>query len=249
MFSYSPDRYMVAVLRLVKEAQWTERDKAEGNKSKPRVGRCVCAWWDIYLLLNPCFFTQGLKFGLITTCDVEGEFSSALEQHLRSWQSPRTSETFLCPKSALLFLTDREQEIMIKNPCSAVFLGSLSMVNRWVGLDGSWNSVLVSRPPGPPCCIPAAPWAPLELAGRCGWTRSDPSSAGNEATCSLHWPPSLPTNTKFIAGLRGKKKKKWALQLLFKIERNNRAQYSEFQVFYLSTDSTTVLILYWPKLS
>lgn len=210
MFSYSPDRYMVAVLRLIKEAQCTERDKAEGNKSKPRVGRCVpaCVPGEIFICLWTCvFFTGELKFGLITRRDVEGELAfSPRAGSMCPTIAPYIWE-LSCSKSALLFLNSQGAGNHDKNPCSAQFLWAISpwLINE-LGLMGAGA---VFWFPGAPRRILAAPWAPLELAGRCGWTRSDPSSAGTEATCSLQWPPSLPTNTKFIAGLRGKKVSTW----------------------------------------
>lgn len=136
MFSYSPDRYMVAVLRLIKEAQGTERDKAEGNKSKPRVGRCVCASvpGEIFICFWPCvFFTWGLKFGLITTWDVEGELGFSPG----AGAAMSIQELSLLPTSCPL-PNSQGAGNHAKSPCrEQFFLGSLSMVNKRVGFDGA----------------------------------------------------------------------------------------------------------------
>lgn len=158
---------------------------------------CLCAWWDIYLLLTLCFFTRGLKFGLITTWDGEGElgFSPGAGAATSIW------ELSLLPISSLPNSQGAGNHFQ-----GAVFLGSLPTVNKWVGFDGAAAVFWFPGRRGPSAAFLPLPGLPWNWLGGVGWTRSDPSSAGTEATRSLQWPPSLPTNTKFIAGLRGEKK-------------------------------------------
>lgn len=200
MFSYSPDRYMVAVLRLIKEAQGTERDKAEGNKSKPRVGRCVCASvpGEIFICFWPCvFFTWGLKFGLITTWDVEGELGFSPG----AGAAMSIQELSLLPTSCPL-PNSQGAGNHAKSPCREQFFWGVSpwLINE-LGLMEQEQCFGFQR------CIPAAPWAPLELAGRCGVNQIRP------LVCR-HWSHTQPPVTSLASHkheihcwFKGKKKK------------------------------------------
>lgn len=145
MFSYSPDRYMLIVLRLIKGilyvVYWKGIQLRQTNPNHVCRHVCVCVHKPVFLLrylfaFEPVFLHKRFKFGQIAMWNVEGELDFRYKWDLRVWKMPNASESFLCLKSPLP--NGQGARNHDKNPFhSWVFMSNLSIVNKWVGLDGS----------------------------------------------------------------------------------------------------------------